>query len=64
MSQDALKTRIVIGARVAGLLSAEEANMSMPYSKDLLKNTDIEAETEGKSASEVMTILRERIQSK
>ena len=64
MSQDALKNRIVVGARVAGLLTADEATMTAPFSKDILKNDDIQADTEGKNASEVMTILRERIQSK
>ena len=64
MSQDSLKTRIVVGARVAGLLSPDEASMTLPYSKGILKNDDIQAETEGKDPSDVMRDLRERIQSK
>ena len=64
MSLEALKTRIVVGARVAGLLSPQEASLSLPYDKNILKNEDIEMETEGKDASDVMKSFRERIQSR
>lgn len=64
MSQDMLRQRIIVGARMAGLLSAEESALTMPYDKDILKNKDIELETEGKTPTEIMQTFRERIQAK
>ena len=64
MSSEALRARIVVGARVAGLFTPEEAALSLPFNKGILKNEDIELDTDGKDPSDVMKTFRERIQTR
>lgn len=61
MSEDALRERLLIGARMAGILTAKESAMTLPYNKGLLQNNDIDLPTENIDPAEVMGTLRKHI---
>lgn len=61
MSQDKLRERLLIGARIAGVLTPEEATMTQPYNKGLLQNKDITLDADKVDPAQVMTTLRNHI---
>lgn len=61
MAEDALRERLLIGARMAGILTAQESALTLPYNKGLLQNSDIDLPTENTNPTDVMDTLRNHI---
>lgn len=61
MTEDGLRERLLIGARIAGILSEKESVKTLPYNKGLLQNNDIVLPTENIDPTDVMTVLRKHI---
>lgn len=61
MSKDTLQDRILLSAKVGGLLTPDMSEMINPYSKGVLKTNDINSGSVGNDASAIMKNMRQRI---